>query len=63
MRPGDHASKKEVRMHVVMVTLVLAFVVCVLLLVAFGLFTMSPLAHHVDRFHEPGQRQNSPRLD
>lgn len=50
-------------MHVVMVSLVLASVVCVLLLVAFGLFTMSPFAHHVDRFHEPGERQKSPRLD
>ena len=50
-------------MHVVIVTLVLALVVCVILLVAFGLFTMGPLAHHVDRFHEPHQRQDSPRLD
>jgi hypothetical protein len=50
-------------MHVFLVSLVIAFVVCVLLLVAFGLFTMSPFAHHADSFHEPGQRQDSPRLD
>jgi hypothetical protein len=50
-------------MHVVMLTLTIAFVVSVLLLLAFGLFTMSPFAHHDDRFHEPGQRQDSPRLD
>jgi hypothetical protein len=50
-------------MHIFMASLVIVFVVCVLLLVAFGLFTMSPFAHHVDRFHEPGQRQDSPRLD
>lgn len=50
-------------MHIVMLTLVIAFVVCVLLLVAFGLYTISPFAHHVDRFQEPGERQDSPRLD
>jgi len=50
-------------MQVLMASIVIAFVVCVLLLVAFGLFTMSPFVHHVDRFHEPGQRQDSPRLD
>jgi hypothetical protein len=50
-------------MHILMLTITIAFVVCVLLLVGFGLFTMSPLAHHIDRFREPGQRQDSPRLD
>lgn len=50
-------------MHILMLTITIAFVVCVLLLVAFGLFTMSPLAHHIERFREPGQRQDSPRLD
>ena len=41
----------------------LAFVVAVLAVVAYALFEMSPFAHHADRFHEPGQRQQSPRLD
>jgi hypothetical protein len=50
-------------MHVLMLSLTIAFVVCVLLLVAVGLFTISPFAHHIDRFHEPGQHQDSPRLD
>lgn len=50
-------------MHIVMVSLVLASVVCVLLLLAFGLFTMSPFVHHGDRFHEPGERQKRPRRD
>ena len=50
-------------MPALMLTLTIAFVVCVLLLVAFGLYKISPFAHHVDRFHEPGQRQDSPRLD
>ena len=50
-------------MHIIMLSLTIAFVVCVLLLVAFGLFTISPFAHHAEQFHKPGQRQNSPRLD
>ena len=50
-------------MHILMLTITIALVVCVLLLVAFGLFMISPFAHHVDRFHEPGHRQDSPRLD
>jgi hypothetical protein len=35
----------------------------VLLLVGYALFEMSPFAHHSERFHAPGKRQNSPRLD
>jgi hypothetical protein len=50
-------------MNIVMLCLTIAFVVCVLLLVAFGLFTISPFARHIEQFHKPGQRQNSPRLD
>ena len=41
----------------------LVFVVAVLAVVVYALFEMSPFAHHADRFHEPGQRQQSPRLD
>lgn len=43
-------------MAIVMLTLVIAIVVCLLLLAAFGLFTISPFARHVDRYDEPGQR-------
>jgi hypothetical protein len=56
-------AERRTEMHILMPSITIAFVVCVLLLVAFGLFTISPFAHHVDRFHEPGQRQDSPRLD
>jgi hypothetical protein len=41
----------------------MAFVVGVLAVVAYALFEVSPFAHHADRFHEPGQRQQSPHLD
>jgi hypothetical protein len=36
-------------MHIVMLSLMVALVVCVLLLVAFGLFTLTPFAHRPDR--------------
>ena len=36
-----------------MLTLMIAFVVCVLLLAAFGAFAMSRLADRVDHPHEP----------
>ena len=42
---------------------VLLFVVGVLAVVAYALFEISPFAHHQDRFHEPGERQQSPHLD
>ena len=42
---------------------VIAFVVLVLLAVVYALFELSPFARHSEILHEPGQRQNSPRLD
>lgn len=36
-------------MHIVMLSLAVALLVCVLLLAGFGLFTVSPLAHHSER--------------
>ena len=42
---------------------VIAFVVVVLLAVAYVLFELSPLARHSEVLHEPGRRQQSPRLD
>jgi hypothetical protein len=42
---------------------VMVFVVGVLAVVAYALFELSPFAHHTDRYHEPGERQQSPRLD
>ena len=41
----------------------MAFVIGVLAVVAYALFEMSPFAHHEDIYHEPGERQQSPRLD
>jgi hypothetical protein len=41
----------------------MAFVLVILVVVAYALFELSPFAHHADRYHEPGQRQPSPHLD
>jgi hypothetical protein len=41
----------------------MAFVVGVLAVVAYALFELSPFAHHDDRYHDPRERQQSPRLD
>ena len=41
----------------------MVFVVGVLAVVAYALFELSPFARHDDRYHEPGERQQSPRLD
>ena len=41
----------------------MAFVLAILALVAYSLFELSPFAHHRDRYHDRGQRQESPRLD
>ena len=38
-------------------------VVGILAVVAYALFEVSPFAHHRDIYHEPGERQQSPRLD
>jgi hypothetical protein len=38
-------------------------VLAILGAVLYALFELSPFAHHRDRFHEPGERQQSPRLD
>ena len=50
-------------MDVLFTVIAISFVVLVLLVVATALFEMSPFATHQDRFHNPGERQNSPRLD
>jgi hypothetical protein len=48
-----------------MVSTVIVMVVVfgIIAVVAYALFEMSPFAHHTDRYHEPGQRQESPHLD
>jgi len=48
-----------------MIGTVIAMVVAlgILAVVAYTLFELSPFAHHEDRYHEPGQRQQSPHLD
>ena len=38
-------------------------VVAILATVVFALFEVSPFAHHVERYHKPGETQRSPRLD
>jgi hypothetical protein len=43
--------------------IVLLVVFAILAVVAFALFEMSPFARHRDVYHEPGERQQSPRLD
>lgn len=50
-------------MNILMTSLAIAFVVSVLLLVAYSLFELSPFAHHADSYHKRGQHQDSPRLD
>jgi hypothetical protein len=55
------AAEGRMLMPTLMLALMIAFVVCVLLLAAFGLFTISPFAGHIDRFNEPGQRQDGVR--
>ena len=48
-----------------MIGTVIAVVVAlgILAVVVYALFELSPFAHHEERYHEPGQRQQSPRLD
>jgi hypothetical protein len=43
--------------------IVMVVVFAILAVVAYALFELSPFAHHEDCYHEPGQRQLSPRLD
>ena len=40
-----------------------AVVVGILGVVAFALFEISPFAHHRDVYRQPGEHQQSPRLD
>ncbi len=48
-----------------MIPAVIAMVVVlgILSVVAYVLFELSPFAHHEERYHQRGQRQQSPRLD
>jgi len=55
-------SRKEVDMALGVIA-VMVFVFGVLAVVAYALFEFSPFAHHADRYHEPGELQQSPRLD
>ena len=41
----------------------MACVFAILAVAAYALFELSPFAHHTDRYHEPGEPQQSPRLD
>jgi hypothetical protein len=53
-------------MNTLFIVVSFAFVFGVLGFVAYALFEMSPLAHHVDQFRDPrtgARRGSSPRLD
>jgi flagellar basal body-associated protein FliL len=53
-------------MSTLWIILAVVFVLFVLAFVAYGLFEVSPLAHHVDRFRDPqtGRRRwQSPHLE
>ena len=41
----------------------MAFVIATLAVVVYALFELTPFAHHTDRYHRRGERQQSPRLD
>ena len=41
----------------------MAFAFAILAIAAYALFEITPFAHHTDRYHERGQRQQSPHLD
>jgi hypothetical protein len=47
-------------MHITILSLIVAIAVCVLLLVAFGLFTMTPLARQIT---EDARRRNQDATD
>jgi Na+-transporting methylmalonyl-CoA/oxaloacetate decarboxylase gamma subunit len=55
--------RREAKMNTMLAVITFAFVFLVLVVVAYALFEMSPFAHHSERFHAPGERQNSPRVD
>jgi Na+-transporting methylmalonyl-CoA/oxaloacetate decarboxylase gamma subunit len=56
-------DRREAEMDTLLAIITIAFVFLVLLFVAYALYEMSPFARHREGFHEPGERQNSPRLD
>jgi hypothetical protein len=50
-------------MDTLLTAVAITFVVAILVVVVYVLFELSPFAHHLERFHDPGRRQQSPRLD
>ena len=48
-------GRKEDTMHVLVLSLLVALLVCVLLLAAFALFTITPLARRIERGGHPRQ--------
>ena len=49
-------------MHIVILSIIIAFFACLFLLMAFGLFTISPFAHHLEGSNEREQRRDTPRV-
>jgi len=50
-------------MSTISVIMAFAFVLGLVVVIAYALFEISPFAHHTDVYHAPGERQQSPRLD
>lgn len=48
-------------MHIVVLSILVALVVCLLLLVAFALFTLTPFADDADRLRECPKQRGAPR--
>ena len=61
--PGARRIRAPEGGDVIGTVIVMAFVLGTVGVVVYALFEMSPFAHHKDRFHERGERQQSPRLD
>ena len=51
-------GREDDRMHIVMLSLMVALVVCVLLLVAFALFTLTPFARRI----QENEQRHHPRF-
>jgi hypothetical protein len=58
---AENGHRKEENMIGTVIVMVVVF--GILAVVAYALLELSPFAHHEDRYHEQGQRQQSPHLD
>jgi hypothetical protein len=56
-------EKEAAVVNALAITATLVIVIGVALVGLYAFFELSPFAHHRDRYHEPGEIQDSPRLD